>query len=110
MSDPTPRRAANSALFVAGLLLGAPVLLPQPARADPPVSAGDGLATPTPPRIGNRWDNLDHQPTQADVGAAEQELGLARSAEHDRAVDNELQELGSQLLQVEQTDPAVNRR
>ncbi len=108
MSDAMPCRRASGLPFAVGLLFAAAALAPLPASADPPASAGTELTNPAPPRIGNRWDNLDHQPTQADVGAAEQELGLSRSAEHDRAVDNELQELGNQLLKVEQTDPAVS--
>ncbi len=92
------RRASSAALLIGALLLFLAPELPalQAAAEEPPI------------KIGNRWDGLDHQPRQADIGAAEQELGLSPSANHDRAVDNELRELGDQLLNAEQNDPAVN--
>lgn len=91
---PTPRSAA---LLVSGTwLLFAPAL---PTAAQEP-----------PARIGNRWDSLSHQPTQADVGTAEQERGLAPRSDRDRAIDSELDQLGRLLLEQERTDPAVNRR
>lgn len=87
-------------LVLAILLLSAPVLA---------LSAAAQQRQP-PSRIGNRWDSLSHQPTQADVGAAEQEHGLAPSAQRERAIDSEIDQLGRQLLDQERTDPALNRR
>ena len=91
--------ARRTALAAAALLLAAATLAPERASAQQP-----------PSRIGNRWDSLSHQPTQGDIGAAEQERGLAPGTEHDRAISEELQRLDRQLLEQEQNDPAIAPR
>ena len=102
-------RLTRYALILAAVpLLVPPALRAQPAQA--PGSPGPQWDSPAPPRIGNIWDNLPHQPTQGDVGAAEQELGLGSSAQHEQQVDKELKDLGDELLNAEQRDQAVNGR
>ena len=89
--------------FAGLLLFAAPVLAAPPVGASPPGSLAPSSEGPPPARIGNIWEGLPHQPNQADVGAAEQELGLAPSSQHDRQVEKELQELGNQLLKEEES-------
>ena len=92
--------ARYTVLAAAALLLAGAQLLPDRALAQERV----------PSRIGNRWDSLSHQPTQGDVGAAERERGVAPPAEHERAIDEELQRLDRQLLNQEQASPPVTPR
>ena len=63
--------------------------------------------TQPPARIGNRWDGLSHQPTQRDVGAAEQELGIAPRDQRERAINNDLDQIMQQLLSKEPNAPAA---
>jgi hypothetical protein len=60
-----------------------------------------------PARIGNRWDGLSHQPTQRDVGAAEQELGIAPRDQRERTINNDLDQIMQQLLSKEPNAPAA---
>lgn len=104
MSDLTLRLTRRTALVFAAAPLFAPALVfAQTAGPGAPGSAGADTQPP-PARIGNRWDSLAHQPTEADVGAAEQELGLAGTPDHDRQVDKELKDIGDELLNAEQHD------
>lgn len=96
-SGPLPA-SVRSARVVIALVAAAVLAFPAAAQQGPP------------DRIGNIWDSLPHQPTQADVGAAEQERGLARTGERDRAIDSELDQLGRMLLQQEGSDPALKGR
>jgi hypothetical protein len=99
MSDVAFRLTRRAALVLGAALLVAPAAL----RAQPALP-GD---SPPPPRIGNIWDNMPHQPTEADVGAAEQEMGLAGSPQYEKQMNKELEDLSNQLLKDEETDPAM---
>ncbi len=58
-----------------------------------------------PPRIGNIWDSLPHQPTEGNVTAKEHETGVAPDATRERDINKELQNLDEQLLNEEKTSP-----
>ena len=60
---------------------------------------------PPPARIGNRWDGLSHQPTQRDVGAAEQELGIAPRDQRERAINGDIDQIMRELLSKEPNAP-----
>lgn len=75
----------------------------------PPLAAMAQQEQP-PARIGNRWDGLSHQPTQRDVGAAEQELGVAPRADRERAINDDLDQIMKQLLSKEPNGAAAAGR
>ena len=87
--------------------LAAVVVLPAiAASAQEPQPQPQSQSQP-PARIGNRWDGLSHQPTQRDVGAAEQELGIAPRDQRERAINNDLDQIMQQLLSKEPNAPAA---
>jgi hypothetical protein len=88
--------ARRGALGAAGCLVVAVLALPVPGGAQQP-----------PSRIGNRWDNMAHQPTQGEVSAAERERGIAPPPQ---STDAEIERLYRELLQGEQNGPTARPR
>jgi len=60
-----------------------------------------------PPRVGNVWEGLSHQPTESEVEGALQQQGLELPPSQQRRLNTEVEDLARQLLQQEQTDPAI---
>ena len=90
------RRAALAGALMLSTVLPLPVFAQEPQPEAPP-----------PARIGNRWDGLSHQPTQRDVGTAEQELGIAPRDQRERAINDDIDRIMQQLLNKEQNGPAA---
>jgi hypothetical protein len=60
-----------------------------------------------PPRVGNVWEGLSHQPTESEVEGALQQQGLELPPNQQRRLNTEVEDLARQLLQQEQTDPEI---
>nr|ATZ76339.1 hypothetical protein P410_40 [uncultured Alphaproteobacteria bacterium] len=84
----------RSVLSVAALILCTSMLVPPSVRAQSTAPA----TSAAPARIGNIWGNLPHQPTQKEVGSAEQESGVAPAAKQQQQINDELQSLDRELL------------
>jgi hypothetical protein len=92
----------NSGAVAAGLAALAVVVML--SAVPPPLAAQE---SPPPARIGNIWEGLSHQPTERDVGAAEQEHGIAPRDQRERAINNDIDQIMHQLLSKEQNGPAA---
>jgi hypothetical protein len=76
--------------------IAAAFLLAQAQSPAPPSKAPD--------RVGNIWNNQDHQPTRAEERELQSAAGLRGSKAQQQSEDQELDELGDEILErAEQT-------
>lgn len=88
-----PRKVAG-AITLAGL-----VSLAVPAFAQSQTPSAPWPTSPNvPSQIGNIWNGLAHQPTQAEVRSREQQSGIAPSNQQQNKLNDEVEELAKQLL------------
>jgi len=81
-----------------GFGIGLDLLVILAAGAAPGFAQATAPTSSVPTREGNVWNHMDHQPTAA-VGGAEQNAGVAPTAQQSRREDEELARLNRQLQQ-----------
>jgi hypothetical protein len=88
-----PRKVAG-AIALAGL-----VSLAVPAFAQSQTPSAPWPKEPgVPSQIGNIWNGLAHQPTEAEVRAREQQSGIEPSNQQQNKLNDDVEELAKQLL------------
>jgi hypothetical protein len=70
----------------------------KPSSQSPTPSAPWPQLPNVPDQIGNIWNGLAHQPTQAEVEAREKQSGIAPSGQQQTKLDEEVEQLSHQLL------------
>jgi hypothetical protein len=100
MSQHRLARAATAAACIAIIL--APALEGRPAWGQSPAPLAD---QPIPRREGNVYDHKSHQPTQADVEAAEKAANADTSPPSRARRDNDIENLRQEIEQLEQAYP-----
>jgi hypothetical protein len=91
----TPRRAVSlRGVFLALLLMALPFT---PLRAQDEENP--------PQRNGNIWNSIPHQPKEMEVAPEERALGVAPSVQQEKALNEELDTIGRQMLEDESAHP-----
>jgi hypothetical protein len=100
MSQPRLARAATAAACVAIVLT--PALEGRPAWGQSPAPLAD---QPIPRREGNVYDHKSHQPTEADIEAAEKAANADTPLPSPARRDGDIENLRQEIEQLEQTYP-----